>query len=474
MTKHDGETEVRGVVVANCHTDGYTGDTYCLGCGEKIADGENTGKDMTKHDGETEVRGVVAANCSTDGYTGDTYCLGCGEKIATGENTGKDYTIHSTTETVTKYAKEPGYTFKGYTGDIYCAACDHLISNGEDIDKLSIADNATVKSANEILAAEEATPGTYEAEQITALEAALEDLYTLAEGDNEEAVLAKIAEIGEMITTIAPIQYVTVTFTVDGAVVDTQTIKSGESATAPAQAAYINEGETHKRFSGWDNDCTNVTESITVAATYIAEAHTWVDGAVTKAATCMETGTQAQSCACGATQEKTLEKDAANHTGNNVTTRENEVAATCTAAGTYEEVVKCECGVEISRVTKMGEHALGHQWSDWTVVTAATCEQDGSEQRVCANDPQHVETRVINKHPHADNDGDGNCDECHHNMDELNGNGGSQSGNHGFRCPLCKQQDAINRSNKTAAVKTIYRIFHAVIHFLCYFLHIPE
>ena len=35
--------------------------------------------------GETEVRGAVAADCTTDGYTGDTYCTVCGEKVATGE-----------------------------------------------------------------------------------------------------------------------------------------------------------------------------------------------------------------------------------------------------------------------------------------------------------------------------------------------------------------------------------------------------
>ena len=35
-----GETEVRDAVEATCTTDGYTGDTYCTVCNEKIADGE--------------------------------------------------------------------------------------------------------------------------------------------------------------------------------------------------------------------------------------------------------------------------------------------------------------------------------------------------------------------------------------------------------------------------------------------------
>jgi hypothetical protein len=32
----------------------------------------------------TELRGAVAATCTTEGYTGDSYCLDCGEKTAAG------------------------------------------------------------------------------------------------------------------------------------------------------------------------------------------------------------------------------------------------------------------------------------------------------------------------------------------------------------------------------------------------------
>lgn len=37
------------------------------------------------HSGGTEVRDAKEATCTEDGYTGDTYCKGCGEKIAVGE-----------------------------------------------------------------------------------------------------------------------------------------------------------------------------------------------------------------------------------------------------------------------------------------------------------------------------------------------------------------------------------------------------
>ena len=83
---HDGDTEVRGAVAATATTDGYTGDTYCLGCGQKIADGKIIPAEpqVCQHN-RTEIRNAVDATCTEDGYTGDVYCLDCGEKIRTGE-----------------------------------------------------------------------------------------------------------------------------------------------------------------------------------------------------------------------------------------------------------------------------------------------------------------------------------------------------------------------------------------------------
>ena len=82
---HDGKTEVRNAAVANCHTKGYTGDTYCLGCNTKIASGKEIAVDSANHDGATEIRNAVTENCGETGYTGDTYCLGCNTKIADGK-----------------------------------------------------------------------------------------------------------------------------------------------------------------------------------------------------------------------------------------------------------------------------------------------------------------------------------------------------------------------------------------------------
>ena len=64
---------------------------------------------------------------------------------------------------------------------------------------------------------------------------------------------------------------------------------------------------------------------------------------------------------------------------------ENEVAATCTTGGSYDEVVYCtECEAEISRTAKTIA-ALGHDWGEWV-------ETDGKAMRTCKRDASHTET----------------------------------------------------------------------------------
>ena len=62
---------------ATCHTK-----AVCTTCGNAYGE-----LDGTSHDGGTELRGEKAASCTADGYTGDTYCLGCGALLAQGNKT---------------------------------------------------------------------------------------------------------------------------------------------------------------------------------------------------------------------------------------------------------------------------------------------------------------------------------------------------------------------------------------------------
>ena len=65
------------------------------------------------------------------------------------------------------------------------------------------------------------------------------------------------------------------------------------------------------------------------------------------------------------------------------TVRENETAATCTEAGSYEEVVKCSnCGEELSRETKT-ILALGHDWDEGKITTRATADAEGVMTYTC-------------------------------------------------------------------------------------------
>ncbi len=138
-SSHVGGTELRNDKPAEQGKDGYTGDTYCLGCGKKISSGTTikalsashthsyTGSwksdsgshwhqcscgehgDVAAHSfangkctvcgaadpnyktcfggnhvGGTELRDAKPASVGKDGYTGDLYCSACGKKIATG------------------------------------------------------------------------------------------------------------------------------------------------------------------------------------------------------------------------------------------------------------------------------------------------------------------------------------------------------------------------------------------------------
>lgn len=118
-----GQTEVRNASEAVCNQEGYTGDTYCLDCGEMIsagsvipATGKHTGGEATCNEqavcelcgtvygelaadnhGQTEIRGAVEATCGNAGFTGDVYCMDCGKVVeagsmigATGDHTDND------------------------------------------------------------------------------------------------------------------------------------------------------------------------------------------------------------------------------------------------------------------------------------------------------------------------------------------------------------------------------------------------
>ena len=156
-------TEIRNAKAATCTVSGYTGDTYCKDCNEKISDGKII--PATGHKEET-VPGK-AATCTETGLTDGIKCSVCGEVIkeqevipATGhqwdkgkvttaptcENAGvKTYTctvckatkteaIDATGHTPVEVAEQPATcTEPGHTAGTKCSVCGATLSGMEEI-----------------------------------------------------------------------------------------------------------------------------------------------------------------------------------------------------------------------------------------------------------------------------------------------------------------------------------------------------
>ena len=108
-----------------------------------------------------------------------------------------------------------------------------------------------------------------------------------------------------------------------------------------------------------------------------------------KAPTCTEIGWEAyDTCSrCDYTTYKEIH--AKGHTPETIPGK----AATCTETGLTEGSKCSVCGVILEEQETIP--VLGHAWGEWLQTKAPTCAEVGDEQRVCANDPSHIETRVV-------------------------------------------------------------------------------
>jgi len=113
------------IITATCVADGVA-NKICYICGHV----ENIiiPVDSTNHTGETEIRNAVPADCVNNGYTGDTYCLGCNSRISYGsliESIG----AHSYEKII---IKEPTCIEKGLIKYI-CSVCGDIIQASAEI-----------------------------------------------------------------------------------------------------------------------------------------------------------------------------------------------------------------------------------------------------------------------------------------------------------------------------------------------------
>ena len=180
-------TEIRDAKAATCTEDGYSGDTYCKDCNEKISDGRTI-----RATGHTEVTDpAVAPTCTTPGKTEGKHCSVCGEVIkeqevipATGHqwdegkvttkptckdkgvktftctvcNETKTEAIDATGHTPVEVAEQPATcTEPGHTAGTKCSVCGATISG---IEKIPATGHTEV--IDEAVAATCTTPGKTE------------------------------------------------------------------------------------------------------------------------------------------------------------------------------------------------------------------------------------------------------------------------------------------------------------------------
>lgn len=366
-------TEVRNVKEATCKEEGYTGDTYCTDCGEKLSSGEPTAKKA--HDWDegkvtteatcknTGVKTYTCNNCSetktevipmTDHIwdngkvTTKPSCITPGVKTYTCSACQKEKTekIPATGHLHTEIRNKKEATCKedGYTGDVYCKDCGEKLSNGKTIAKT--------------------TEHTWDAGKVTKAATCTEKglkLYTCTVCDKVRT--EEIPATGHQHTEVRNVKEATCTKA--GYTGDTYCKDCGEK---------ISSGEVIAKLAHtWDEG--NITKEAdckeTGVKTYTCHKcgatktediprteHTWDEGEVTTAPTCTKPGVRTYTCSvCKATRTETIKA-----TGHLHTEIRNKKDASCTENGYTGDTYCKDC----EELLKKGEtvDVLGHQWKE--------------------------------------------------------------------------------------------------------------
>lgn len=144
-SSHTGGTEIRNEKPAEVGKAGYTGDTYCLGCGKKISSG--TAIKALEADHKHDYAGAWHSDsghhwhqCSCGERSGEAAHSFSNGKCTTCGATDPNYKVCSGNShvggTVVKDAVAATKTKDGYTGDLHCSTCGKIITKGTVIPKL--------------------------------------------------------------------------------------------------------------------------------------------------------------------------------------------------------------------------------------------------------------------------------------------------------------------------------------------------
>ena len=199
-------TEIRNAKDATCTVSGYTGDTYCKDCGEKIGTGT-----AIPAKGHTEVIDeAVAATCTTPGKTEGKHCSVCNEVLVA----QKEIPAKGHTEVVDE-AVAATCTTPGKAEGKHCSVCNEVLVAQEEIPAkghTEVIDEAVAATCtesgktegkhcsvcNEILVAQEVIPAKGHVEEIRNAKETTdtEDGYT---GDTYCSVCNELLKSGEVI-----------------------------------------------------------------------------------------------------------------------------------------------------------------------------------------------------------------------------------------------------------------------------------
>lgn len=401
----DGKVDSK---VATCTEDGVVGGTYCTRC--------NYGKDAAEakipapgHDWD-EGKITTPATCTNTGIKTFT-CSTCNE-------TKEEVTpINPDNHNPIAYEDVAATCTKtGFTGGTYCEACNTQLTDRTVTDMIEHDwDNGVMTLEPTCNDRGETTYtcntcGTYKVEEdIPALGHDLEDVADVdptCESEGHEAgkkcvrcdYTEGLAIIGALGHDLKETSRVPSSCNMNGYILkectrcdyfEDEELPLDEDAhklfTVSGYAATcIEDGLTDKVY------CAHCGKVMSEATVIPATGHTEITDAG-KAASCTETGlTEGKHCSvCNETLVAQEEIPATGHTE----VVDAAVAPTCTEAGLTEGKHCSVCDTILTEQEVIP--ALGHAYGEWTVVTPATIDAEGLEQRVCANDPAHIETRTI-------------------------------------------------------------------------------